>query len=85
LTTLILFLLIISLLLFPLFPPLGSLVHQINCWLTSLTLELSSNPPIAFNYFIRVKTFSFTSMILSLTGFLLLGILLQKTIDQKRL
>lgn len=85
LTTLILFLLIISLLLFPLFPPLGSLVHQINCWLTSWTLELSSNPPIAYNYFIRVKTFSFTSLIIALTGFLLLGILLQKTIDQKRL
>lgn len=74
LTTLSLFLLIISLLLFPLFP----LVHKLNILLTSTALELTSNPPIPWNFFIRVKTFSFTWLVISLMGCLILGIFLQK-------
>ncbi len=81
LTTLMLFLLILSLLLFPLFP----FLHKLNVWLTSGALELTSNPPLALNFFIRVKTFSFTTLILSLMICLFLGILLQKTIDQKQI
>lgn len=80
LTTLSLFLLIISLLLFPLFP----LLHKLNILITSFALELTTNPPIAFNYFFRVKTFSFTSLVISLIVCLYLGIFLQKTIDQKQ-
>lgn len=84
LSTLMLFLLIISLLIFPLCPPLGNLIHQLNVLITSFTLRLTSDPPIAFNFFVRVKTFSFTWLVLSLMACLILGILLQKTIDQKQ-
>ncbi|HSX12458.1 MAG TPA: hypothetical protein VLF61_03110, partial [Rhabdochlamydiaceae bacterium] len=80
LTTLMLFLLIISFILFPLFP----FIHKLNILLTSAALELTSNPPIAFNTFIRVKNFSFTALVISLMFCLILGILLQKAIDQKQ-
>ena len=77
-TTIMLFLLIISLILFPFIPPLGELLHHLNVSFTSAALELTSNPPAAFNYFLRVKTFPLTLLMLFLTAYLALGIYLQK-------
>lgn len=81
-TTLMLFLLILTLLIYPLFPPLSELLHTLNCSFTSTALELTSNPPIAYHFFIRVKTFSFTFLVLSLMACLIVGMLLRKSLTK---
>lgn len=50
-------------------PPLGSLLHECNNFLTDGLLTFASHPPAALDFSIRVKTFPLEWCILLLTGF----------------
>ena len=50
-----------------LIPPLGHFLHHINTHLTVLLLNISNNPPAAFEFFIRAPHFSLSLAIILLT------------------
>lgn len=82
LTTIMLFLLILTVMIVPFIPPLAHFLHYLNVSLTSAALEITGNPPLAYHFFIRVKTFSFTHLILSLMACFIIGMLCSKSLTK---
>lgn len=75
-----LFLLLTSLIFTALIPPLGACLHYCNSIYTGALLNLTSHPPAVLEFYIRVKQFPFTLLVLLLSFLFFASILIDHRI-----
>jgi len=78
-------LLLVGLVVYPLFPPLGNLIHAINNSYTKWILNLTSNLPPSVDVYLQVDTVPLTLVVGYVTTLLLAAICLKAYFEQKRL